>query len=75
MLKHVHTSTSTLSPFRCIKPQANDALSLNSSVSFGSGGAEQLSSRSSSTSSLHEALPPRKRHNRTFETASGSFVK
>lgn len=61
MLKHVHTSTTTLSPFRCIKPQANDALSLNSSMSFGSGGAEQLSSRSSSTSSLHEALPPRKR--------------
>lgn len=60
MLKHVHTSTASLSPFRCIRSQANDALSLNSSLSFGSGGAEHLSSRSSSTSSLHEALQPRK---------------
>ncbi|KAH7982815.1 hypothetical protein HPB52_007295 [Rhipicephalus sanguineus] len=75
MLKHVHSSTTTLSPFRCIKPQANDALSLNSSVSFGSGGAEQLSSRSSSTSSLHEALPPRKPGAELRQTAGVALAK
>lgn len=61
MLKHVHASTSSLSPYR-LKSPARDTVSLTSSISFGSsGGQEPLSSRSSSSSSLHDsALRPQK---------------
>lgn len=55
MLKHV--SSSNLSPYRCRTP-SKDTVSLNSTMSFSScGGHEFLSSRSSSTTSLHS--PPK----------------
>ena len=58
MLKHVHSSTTSL--FRCGKPIAKDSLSLNSTISLSSGSnsanLELASSRSSSTCSLHDSL-------------------
>ncbi|XP_067137392.1 uncharacterized protein [Centruroides vittatus] len=52
MLKHVHASSSSLSPYRCRTP-SKDTVSLNSTMSYSSyGGHEPLSSRSSSTTSL-----------------------
>ncbi|XP_022238174.1 uncharacterized protein LOC106478480 [Limulus polyphemus] len=60
MLKHVHLSSSGLSPYRCRTP-ARDTVSLNSTLSFSScSGHDPLSSRSSSTSSLHDvSLSPK----------------
>lgn len=58
MLKHV--SSSNLSPYKVQRCLARDTVSLSSSLSFGSSGAQEpLSSRSSSTSSLHDVLAQR----------------
>lgn len=58
MLKHV--SSSNLSPYKVQRCLARDTVSLSSSLSFGSSGAQEpLSSRSSSTSSLHDILAQR----------------
>ncbi|XP_035210308.1 uncharacterized protein LOC118184703 [Stegodyphus dumicola] len=60
MLKHV--SSTNLSPYKVQKCLSRDTVSLSSSLSFGSSGAQEpLSSRSSSTSSLHDVIarPPK----------------